>query len=84
MNIKGSSVARLIDRLEKGEYVSRKKDVNDRRVTLLELTEKGRKLRTDLMPEGEKFSNLITKGISDEEIEIFKRVLKTMKENIRD
>lgn len=54
MDIKASSVARLIDRMERDEYVIRQRDENDRRIIHLVLTEKGKELREKIMPEGEK------------------------------
>lgn len=82
MNIKGSTVARLVDRLEIGGYVKRKKDIKDRRITNLELTYEGKKLRESLLPEGEKFSKLIARNITEEEMETFIKVLRIMAENI--
>lgn len=82
MDIKASTVARLIDRMERDGYAERVKSDEDRRITNLKITEKGRKLREDLLPEGEKISKLISKNISDEEIEVFKNVLNKMADNI--
>ena len=82
MGIKSSSVARLIDRMEREEYVLRKRSQEDKRRVDLYITDKGKKLREKLLPEGEKMSKLVSKGISDEEIEIFKKVLKKMSINL--
>lgn len=83
MNIKDSTVARLIDRMEREGYVIRVKDLEDKRITKLYLTEKGVELRIKLLPEGEKMSKILSKDITDEEMEIFKRVLKKMVDNVR-
>ena len=82
MGIKASSVARLIDRMEREEYVLRKRSQEDKRRVDLYITDKGKELREKLLPEGEKMSKLVSKGISDEEIEIFKKVLKKMSINL--
>ncbi|KAJ53832.1 DNA-binding MarR family transcriptional regulator [Clostridium tetanomorphum] len=84
MDIKASSVARLIDRMERDEYVIRQRDENDRRIIHLVLTEKGKELREKIMPEGEKMSKLASKGLTEEEIGIFKKVLEKMKENVEE
>lgn len=81
MDKKKSTVVRLIDRMEKEGYVSRKKDIEDRRVTYICLTTFGKKIREELLPYGGEFSDLITKDISDEDIKIFKRVLNKLVEN---
>ena len=82
MNIKDSTVARLIDRMEKEGYVMRLKDPSDKRVTNLILTEKGRKLREEFLPEGQKMSEIFSQNITEEEFETFKRVLTKMVDNI--
>ncbi|MEA4827491.1 MarR family winged helix-turn-helix transcriptional regulator [Clostridium sp. JNZ J1-5] len=82
MNIKASTVARLVDRMEKEEYISRVRSSEDRRVIYLKLTDKGIKLRKELLPEGERMSEIVRKDISDEDIKIFKKVLKAMADNV--
>ncbi|MDI3481913.1 MAG: MarR family transcriptional regulator, organic hydroperoxide resistance regulator [Tepidanaerobacteraceae bacterium] len=84
MNIKGSTVARLLDRMEKEGAVIRQVDPQDRRIIRLKLTEKGRELRERFLPECEKMTENFARGITHEEIEIFTRVLKKMMDNIKD
>lgn len=43
MDIKDSTVVRLIDRMEKDQFVERDKDAKDRRITYITLIEKGKK-----------------------------------------
>lgn len=75
MGIKESTVARLIDRMEKEGYIERVKDNEDRRITYIVLTENGKKRIEELLPEGQKMSEDFSEGINDEEIEVFIRVL---------
>lgn len=82
MDLKSSTIARLIDRLERDGYVRRIKEPNDRRITKLLLTEEGHTLRESLLPEGEQMSEIITQGISDAEMETFLRVLRKMTDNV--
>ncbi|MBU5439363.1 MarR family transcriptional regulator [Tissierella sp. MSJ-40] len=82
MDIKESTVARLIDRMEKEDYVCRLKDKDDRRITKLYLTEKGKKYRQECLPEGEKMAEIFTKGISQEELDIFMKVVDKILSNI--
>jgi len=82
MDIKASSVARLIDRMERDGYVIRKRDPKDRRMTNLILTKDGKELRLKLLPEGEKMRKLASRGLTEEEIETFKKVLKKMTKNV--
>lgn len=82
MGIKASSVARLIDRMEREEYVVRKRSEKDKRRVDVHLTNKGNKFREELLPEGKKMSELVSKGINDEEIQIFKNVLHKISINL--
>ena len=81
MNIKDSTVVRLIDRIEKDEFIKRVKNSKDRRITYVTLTEKGKKRIEELLSVGEEMSKVFSKNISDEEFEVFNRVLKKMAEN---
>jgi DNA-binding MarR family transcriptional regulator len=81
MDIKDSTVVRLIDRMEKEEFVQRVKDAKDRRVTYVMLTEKGKKRIEELLPIGEEMSKVFSENISQEEFEIFNKVLNKMVEN---
>ncbi|MCX7885237.1 MAG: MarR family transcriptional regulator [Caloramator sp.] len=81
MDIKESSMARLIDRLEKEGYVIRCRDTRDKRITFIELTEKGKDKIIGLLPEGEKMSSIACIGISNDELEVFERVLRKFMEN---
>ncbi len=82
MNVKESSMVRLIDRMEKEKLVVRKKNINDRRITSIVLTDKGINLRNELLPLGEQFQKDATRGISNEELDNFKKVLEKMVNNI--
>ncbi|KZL92929.1 MarR family winged helix-turn-helix transcriptional regulator [Clostridium magnum] len=84
MDIKDSTVVRLIDRMEKEQFVERVKDKKDRRVTYVLLTEKGKKRIEELLPIGEEMSKVFSKSISNEEFEIFNKVLNKMAENADD
>lgn len=82
MDVNDSSIARLIDRMEKEELVERKRDLKDRRTIRIRLTEKGSSVRKALIPVAEKFQNDVTSGISQEELEVFNSVLEKMVKNL--
>lgn len=82
MNIKSSTVVRLVDRMEKQGYILRKKGSEDRRVTFVELTEKGREMREKFIPLGNEFHLQVKNGIDSEELEVFKKVLNQMIKNV--
>ena len=82
MDVNESSIARLLDRMEKEELTVRTKDPSDRRTARVYLTEKGEKLRISLIPLAQEFQNDVTRGLSADELEIFKKVLDKMVENL--
>ncbi|QVK20706.1 MarR family transcriptional regulator [Mycoplasmatota bacterium] len=83
MNINDSSSMRLVQRMERDDLLVRKRSEVDRRIIYIYLTEKGTNLITKLMPVGLKFSKLLLKGISDEEFEVFQKVLDQMLINVQ-
>ena len=82
LNIKSSTVVKLVDRMERDGYLKRVKDLNDKRVTTLKLTQKGMKLREELLSEGEKTTKIFCQNVTDEELEIFINVLNKIVHNI--
>lgn len=84
MNIKESSVARLIDRMERDSLVERIKNEDDKRITNLRLTDKGIQYRIRLLPEGEEFEKLLYKNISDKDMRTFITVLSKMVSNLQE
>jgi DNA-binding MarR family transcriptional regulator len=73
--LENPTVTGLIDRLEKLGYVKRSDHPNDRRVYLVNITEKGNKVANKALPIIKKLNGEIKKGYSKEEIENFKKVL---------
>ncbi len=73
--LENPTVTGLIDRLEKLGYVKRSDHPNDRRVYLVNLTEKGKTVAIRALPIVKKLNEDIKKGHSKEEIENFKKVL---------
>lgn len=82
MNIKDSTVVRLIDRMERDGLIGRVRSSFDRRVSNLTLTEKGKSLWIELEPIGDAFLTQLGNGISKEEMEIFQQVLSRMVDNV--
>lgn len=83
MNIKESTVARLVDRLERDGLVTRQRSEEDRRVFNLILTKKGKEYRKELVPEGEKFNSIVSKNITEKEMLVFMTVLDKMVNNLK-
>ena len=73
--LENPTVTGLIDRLEKLGYVKRSDHPNDRRVYLVNITEKGNKVANKALPIIKKLNEQIKEGYSKSEIEDFKKVL---------
>ncbi len=73
--LENPTVTGLVDRLEKSGYVKRADHPDDRRVYLVNITEKGNKVANKALPIVKRLNEEIKKGYSKEEIEGFKKVL---------
>ena len=83
MNIMDSSAGRLIDRLERDGLIERERNNTDRRVIYINLTDKGDKLITDLLPIGIQFNDDLIAGIDEKELMIYEKVLNKMISNMK-
>jgi MarR family transcriptional regulator, organic hydroperoxide resistance regulator len=77
-----STPTRTIDRLLEKGFVNRTVGEKDRRQLLIELTPKGKELLEDIDKENLEITRKMLKGLSDEEIETFKKILSKISENI--
>lgn len=82
MNANESSIARLLERMERDDLCVRERDTTDRRIIRVNLTSKGAQLRTELLPLGQSFHDDATDGIPAGDLEIFKNVLDKMVANV--
>jgi len=83
MMVADSSIGRLLDRLERDGLIQRIKRDTDRRISYLQLTEKGHEEMKPLMQIGVEFNNELLKGITKEEKETYERVLSKILNNIK-
>jgi DNA-binding MarR family transcriptional regulator len=77
-----TNVARMALNLEQKGFIRRVSPENDRRSLLVYLTEEGKQLRNEIIPMAEKINDLITKGISVDELNEFKRILLKISSNV--
>lgn len=76
------TLARILDILERKELVERKPNKEDKRAFTLHITEKGLNLKEEVVPFLESFFEIIISGISNEDLETYKHVLKKINSNI--
>ena len=70
-----TNITRILDVLERNEYLYRKDDEHDRRMYGIYLTAAGETLLQQLIPVAEEVNTISRQGISDEELSILKRGL---------
>jgi DNA-binding MarR family transcriptional regulator len=76
-----STVTTLVNKLIKLGYIASKKDVNDNRSTIIFLTKKGKDLEPSFKEISQKLYDMEYKGVSEDEKEIFKKILKKIYNN---
>lgn len=78
-----SNLSRMIDALEEKGYISRLVDVKNKRIVkVLNITEKGLIYAEKATLIAEKLHNSAMQGITDEEKETIKRVMKKIRDNL--
>ena len=77
-----STPTRTIDRLLEKGFVNRTVGEKDRRQLLIELTPKGKEFVEDIDKANLEITRKMLKGLRDEEIETFKKILSKISENI--
>jgi MarR family transcriptional regulator, organic hydroperoxide resistance regulator len=78
LDLQKGSLTSMIDALEKEELVCRRGDPEDRRKTLISLTDKGVEYRKLFMEELEKSASEILNKLEGNEIDAYQESLKTM------
>jgi MarR family transcriptional regulator for hemolysin len=82
VGIEGPTLTHHLDGLEKSGLIERERDPGDRRAVRVELTNAGDELFHRLRGAAVSFDSRLRDGISDEELESFRRVLARMLENV--
>ncbi len=77
-----SSLSKVLNNLEKNNYIIREEDKNDTRKKIVKLTNKGEKIVTILEEDAKEVSNLLMISIKKDEYDTFKKVLDKVEMNI--
>jgi MarR family transcriptional regulator, transcriptional regulator for hemolysin len=77
------TVTRILDILERKELISKQKNEEDRRSFILFITDKGLAVKDELTPFIEDlWEKKILSGISEEDLNVYRKVLVKMNENV--
>lgn len=79
---KPANITRILDRLEKKEWVKRQPNPSDRRSSLVFLTEEGERIIDEVSSLFESYSGWFIEGISSEDEVVFRRVLEKINNNL--
>ena len=82
INIRASTVVRIIDRIETNALINRVKPLKDKRAFTLSITQKGVDYVNKLSSKVANVNKLITKNITNEELETFSNIRENLNENI--
>jgi DNA-binding MarR family transcriptional regulator len=84
MLVPGANMTGLAKRLERDGFLIRKSDSNDERVTILEITPKGKRTLKNAEKEKDRSIEIILKGFSQKEkTEFLDKLKRLIKNNIR-
>ena len=81
--IRRSTVTGILQSMEKNNLIIRENVPYDARLKKIVLTDLGEKINIHIIREMRKFEETITKGVSDEELDMFVQVLNKFKNNIQ-
>jgi MarR family transcriptional regulator, transcriptional regulator for hemolysin len=82
VGIEGPTLTHHLDGLEKSGLIERERDPEDRRAVRVELTDAGDRLFHRLRDAAVSFDDRLRDGISEKELDGFRRVLARMLENV--
>jgi DNA-binding MarR family transcriptional regulator len=77
-----ANITRISDLLERKGYLVRKPNPEDRRSSLVCLTEAGKEITNQLIPIDDQFHEVALRGISEEEISFLKQLLEKIRKNV--
>lgn len=79
-----TNIARMLFKLEKKGFVHRVTHETDRRSLRVYLTPKGRGIKEDILAPSIEAYKKTVEGLSEEEVETFRRILAVMYNNVKD
>ncbi len=79
-----TNIARMLFKLEKKGFVHRVTHETDRRSLRVYLTRKGREIKEDILAPSIEAYKKTVEGLSEEEVETFRRILAVMYNNVKD
>jgi len=82
MLVAPANITGLVDRLEKKGYVERKREAQDRRLFMIELTENGQRIQEAITQQFQAYVKRVFSSLSDKEREVLLRLLSQVRSSI--
>lgn len=82
LNVSRATISGVLFTMEKNEIISRIPSTTDARSKLIKLTDKSIERFTEMKNIWKKMSDELVKGISDKDLNTFRKVLDSMKQNL--
>jgi MarR family transcriptional regulator, organic hydroperoxide resistance regulator len=82
LHIKAATITIMIQRMEKAQFVERKHDLEDQRVSSVYLTEKGKQVRTQVKDTLKEIETECFTNFTQEEQMLLRRLLMQMQDNL--
>lgn len=83
LNVKPSTIAVMLKRMEKTGLFERVQDENDKRITRIFITDKGKDISDEIIKIHETFGKICFNNVSEEEKIILKRILMQVRDNLK-
>ena len=82
LSVASPTITKMVERLEKNGFVYSKKDDHDKRITKVFLDSRGWEVLKELKAFTEEITKVYLKGLSDEEIDLFLKLMDKVNANI--
>lgn len=83
-NLRRSTISGILQTMEKNGLIERITDANDTRTKKIVLNQKAKKIFNMNQKKIEEITEVVTKDISEEELEIFSKIIEKMKINLEE
>ena len=83
LELDSPAVSRFIDRLIKGEMISREEDEEDRRTLKINLTEKGKCVAEKVLPITARYNRSVREKLGEDNYRTFSKCLSVIKETVK-
>ena len=83
LHSKPATVAKMVQRMQKSGFVEKRKDEEDKRISRVYLTDKGKDIKSEVDEMEQEIEKKILKGFNTEEKVLLRRFLRQIKDNLQ-